>query len=144
MASKYAVALIVFGGMVWAVAGTAFGAMDAACYPSCGSGVAVPGSTAGYPPQALLYLTWDQLYINLYTVAIGLLTIAIGLNAFRRLEKWAWYSILVLVVAGLITTAFDYLSWGGWYTGLLSTLPWLLGLLLSAKDFFPRGTSVSV
>ena len=118
--------------------------MEAVCYPSCGSEVAVPGSTAGYPSQALLYLTWDQLYINLYTVAIGLLAIAIGLKAFRRVQKWAWYSILVLVVAGLITTAFDYLSWGGWYTGLLSTLPWLLGLLLSAKDFFPRGTSVSV
>jgi hypothetical protein len=135
--SKYAVALVVLGGAAWAIAGIAFGAMYAACYPSCGSGVAVPGSVAGYPRQALLYLTWDQFYINLYTTVIGLLAIVICLKAFRRGEKWAWYSILVLGVTGLITSAFDYLSWGGWYTGFLSSLPWLLGLLLSARSFFP-------
>jgi hypothetical protein len=136
--SRYAVALVVLGGAAWTVAGIAFGATAAACYPSCGSGVAAPGSTAGYPPQALLNLTWDQLYINLYAAAIGLLAVVIGLKPFRRGERWAWYSVLVFVVIGVITNVFDYLSWEGWYTGFFAFLPWLLGLLLSAKSFFPR------
>jgi len=136
--SKYAVALVVLGGAAWAVAGIVFGATAAACYPSCGSGVAAPGSIAGYPSQALLNLTWDQLYINLYSSIIGLFAIAIGLKAFRRGERWAWYSILVFVINGTVTNVFDYLSWGGWYTGFFAFLPALLGLLLSVRSFFPR------
>ena len=136
--SKYAVALVVLGGAAWAVAGIVFGATAAACYPSCGSGIAAPGSIAGYPSQALLNLTWDQLYINLYSAIIGLFAIAIGLKAFRRGERWAWYSILVFVINGIVTNVFDYLSWGGWYTGFFAFLPALLGLLLSVRSFFPR------
>jgi len=136
--SKYAVALVVLGGVAWTVAGITFGATAAACYPSCGSGVAVTGSSVGYPPQALLNLTWDQLYINFYAAAIGLIAILVGVKAFRRGEKWAWYAILVFVIVGIGTSIFDYLSWGGWYTGFFSFLPALLGLLLSAKGFFPE------
>lgn len=133
--SKYAIALVVFGGAAWLVAGIAFGAIAAACYPSCGSGVAAPGSIAGYPPQAIIDLTWDQFYINFYAAVIGLLAVVIGLTAFRCGEKWAWFSILVFVLVGVVTNIFDYVSWGGWYTGFFAFLPALLGLLLSAKSF---------
>ena len=135
--SKYAVALVVFGGAAWLIAGIAFGAIAAACYPSCGSGVAAPGSVAGYPAQAIINLTWDQFYINFYAAVIGLLAVIIGLKAFKRGEKWAWYSILVLVVMGAVTNVFDYVSWGGWYTGFFTFLPALLGLLISVRSFFP-------
>ena len=137
--SRYAVALVVLGGAAWTVAGVVFGATAAACFPSCGSGVAVSGSVAGYSVQALTSLTWNQLYINFYAAAIGLFAVLIGIKAFRRGEKWGWYSILFFVVVGVVTSAFDYLSWGGWYTGLFSTLPAVLGLLLSAKGFFGQG-----
>jgi hypothetical protein len=136
--SKYAVALVVLGGAAWAVAGTVFGVIAAECYPSCGSGVAAPGSTVGYSSEALLNLTWDQFYINTYSAVIGLLAVLIGLNAFRRGEKWAWYAVLILVVNGIITNIYDYLSWGGWYTGFFAFLPMLLGLLLSTRRFFSR------
>jgi hypothetical protein len=135
--SKYAVALVVLGGAAWTIAGIAFGVLAAACYPSCGSGVAAPGSVAGYPPQALLNLTWDQFYINFYAGAIGFLALAVGLKAFRRGERWAWYAVLAFGVVGAVTNVFDYVSWGGWYTGFFAFLPALLGLLLSARSFFP-------
>jgi hypothetical protein len=135
-----AVALVVLGGAAWAVAGISFGVLAAACYPSCGSGVAAPGSVVGYPPQALLNLTWNQFYINLYAAVLGFLQVAIGLKAFRRGEKWAWYLMSVFVLNGVITNIFDYVSWGGWYTGFFAFLPALLGLLLSARNFFPGRT----
>ncbi|HUI01240.1 MAG TPA: hypothetical protein VLX56_06390 [Nitrososphaerales archaeon] len=98
-----------------------------------------PGiETTGYPPQAVRYLAWDDLYSDLYIGAIGLLAIAIGLKAFRRAEKWAWYSVLAFALAGFLTGLLDYLSWGGWYTSLFFGLPPLVGLLLSAKSFFQR------
>jgi urea transporter len=140
MVSPYAVGLVVLGGAAWAIAGIAFAAIAAACYPSCGSGVAVTGSAVGLPPQALLNLTWDQLYINFYAASIGLFAILVGVNAFRRGEKWAWYAILGFVVIGVVTSVFDYLSRGRWYTGFFSLLPALLGLLLSVRNFFPATT----
>jgi hypothetical protein len=135
--SKYAVALVVLGGAAWAVAGIAFGVTAAACYPLCGTGVAVQGSTAGYSAQALTSLTWNQFYINFYAAAIGLFAVLIGIKAFRRGERWGWYSVLLFVIVGVVTSVFDYLSWGGWYTGIFSTVPAVLGLLLSARSFFP-------
>jgi hypothetical protein len=135
--SKYAVALVVLGGVAWAVAGVVFWAVAAACYPSCGSGVAAPGGVVGYPSQALIDLTWDQFYINLYATVIGVFAVIIGLKAFRQGKKWAWYFMLIFVINGMITNVFDYLSWGGWYTGFFAFLPSLLGLILSARGFFP-------
>ena len=136
--SKYAVALVVLGGTAWAVAGAAFGAIAAACYPLCGTGVAVPGNAAGYSAQALTSLTWNQFYINFYAAAIGLFAVLVGVKAFRRGERWAWYFVLLFAFVGVVTSLFDYLSWGGWYTGAFSTLPAVLALLLSARSFFPR------
>jgi len=136
--SRYGVALVIVGGGAWLIAGIVFGLVAAACYPSCGSGVVAPGDVAGYSPQALLNLTWDQFYINFYSAALGMLVIAIGLKAFRRGQKWAWYSISVFVIVGVVTNLFDYMSWGGWYTGFFAFLPALLGLLLSANSFFPK------
>jgi hypothetical protein len=135
-----AVILVVAGGAVWVVGGVLYGGLLASCFPSCGSQVLATGSsgTAGYPPQAVRDLAWADLYANLYVVAIGLLAIAIGLRAFRRGEKWAWYSILAFALTGTLTSVLDYLSWGGWFTFFFFGLPALLGLVLSAKSFLRR------
>jgi cytochrome c oxidase subunit IV len=134
--SKYNVALLVANGVVWVIPGVIFGGMVAVAYPSIGSLVKAGVGAAGYPADAVRQLAWDQFYINLYAAVIGLFSIMIGLTAFRRGETWAWFSILVLVLNGLITSVFDYLSWGGWYT-VFASFPALLALLLSTKSFFP-------
>ena len=135
--SKYAVALLVAGGLSWLIAGLFFGGSIAISYFSTGSLVNAGIATPGYSANAVRQLAWDQFYINLYSAVIGLFAIMIGLTAFRRGEKWAWYATLVLVINGLITSVFDYLSWGGWYTIFITSLPALLALLFSAKSFFP-------
>ena len=137
--SKYAAALLVANGILWAVAGAVFGGTVAVAFPSYDSLLkAGIGAVAGYPADAVRQLAWDQFYINLYSVVIGLFAIMIGLTAFKRGEKWAWYATLIFVLNGLITSAFDYLSWDGWYTVFLTSLPALLALLLSTRSFFPR------
>jgi hypothetical protein len=130
----YSVALLVASGLIWVIAGVAFGSLIAVSYLSNGS-LTLAGVHAGYPVDAKRQLVWDQFYINLYTAVIGLFVIIIGLTAFKRGDKWAWYAMLVFVLNGLITSIFDYLSWGGWYT-IFSTLPAILALLLSVRDFF--------
>ncbi len=134
--SKYVVALLVAGGLAWLIAGLFFGGSVAISYFSSGSLANAGIATPGYPAGAVRQLAWDQFYINLYSAVIGLFAIIIGLTAFRQGEKWAWYAILVLVLNGLITSVFDYLSWGGWYTVFATSLPMLLALLFSAKSFF--------
>ena len=136
--SKYAVAFVVAGGVIWVIAAALYGGELVSCFPSCGSAVLASGTTAGYPPQAISNLAWDEFYANLYIAAIGLLAIVIGLKAFRQGEKWAWYAILIFALTGVLTSLFDYLSWGGWYTIFVFGLPPLLGLVLSRKSFFPR------
>jgi hypothetical protein len=128
------------GGAIWVVAALLYGGLLISCFPACGSAVLPSGSsgTAGFPAQAVQDLAWSDLYACLYIAAIGLLAIAIGLTAFRRGEKWAWYSILVFVLAGAVTGLLDYLSWGGWYTSVAFGLPAGLGLLVSARTFFQR------
>jgi len=135
--SKYIVTLLVAGGLLWFIAALFFGVSAAISYFSTGSLVNAGIATPGYSADAVRQVAWDQFYINLYSAVIGLFTIMIGLTAFRRGEKWAWYVTLVLVLNGLITSVFDYLSWGGWYTVFASALPALLALLLSVKSFFP-------
>ncbi len=118
------------------IAGILYGAQVLSCF-SCGSVVTAPGvDTTGYPLSAIHTLAWGDLYSNLYVASIGLLSIAIGLGAFRRGERWAWYSISVFALAGVLTAIIDYASWGGWYTYLFLGLPSLLGLVLSARSFF--------
>jgi hypothetical protein len=110
-ASKYAVGLVAIGGVIWVLSGAFYGVEIVSCFPACGSLALTPGiSTAGYPPQAVRYLAWDDLYSNLYIAAIGLLAIAIGLKGFRHGEKWAWYSILIVALAGVLTGLLDDLS----------------------------------
>jgi hypothetical protein len=141
--SKYAVGFVIAGGVIWVIGAVLYGAMVVSCF-SCGSVVLGPGiATTGYPPSAIRNLAWDDLYANLYVGTIGVLVIAIGLKAFRRGEKWAWYSIAVFVLAGVLTGLLDYLSWGGWYTFLFLGLPSLVGLALSAKSFFPGRSDVA-
>jgi hypothetical protein len=137
--SRYGVAIIVISGVIWVFSAAFYSAQIVSCFPACGSVALPPGiATTGYPPQAVRYLAWDDLYSNLYIGTIGILAIAIGLKAFRRGEKWAWYSILAFALAGFLTGLLDYLSWGGWYTSLFFGLPPLVGLPLSAKSFFQR------
>jgi len=136
--SKYAVALLVMNGILWAIAGAVFGGTVAVAFPSYNSLLkAGIGAAAGYPAAAVRQLAWDQFYIDLYSVVIGLFAIIIGLTAFKRGEKWTWYSTLLFVLNGLITSTFDFLSWGGWYTVFLTSLPALLALLFSIRSFFP-------
>ena len=137
--SKFATALLVANGILWAIAGAVFGGTVAVAFPSYNSLLkAGIGAAAGYPAAAVRQLAWDQFYIDLYSVVIGLFAIIIGLTAFKRGEKWTWYVTLLFVLNGLITSTFDYLSWGGWYTVFLSSLPALLALLLSIRSFFPQ------
>ena len=137
--SKYAAALLVANGVLWAIAGAVFGGTVAIAFPSYNSLLKVGiGAAAGYPAAAVRQLAWDQFYIDLYSVVIGLFAIIIGLTAFKQGEKWAWYATLLFVLNGLITSTFDYLSWGGWYTVFLTSLPALLALLLSTRSFFPQ------
>jgi len=132
--SRYGVALLVASGVIWVIAGVAFGSLIAVAYFQHGS-LALAGVHSGYPADAVDQLAWDQFYINLYTAVIGLFAIVIGLAAFKRGETWAWHAMLIFVLNGLMTSVFDYLSWGGWYT-VFSTLPAILALLLSARGFF--------
>ncbi|MGO8948216.1 MAG: hypothetical protein ACLQUY_11255 [Ktedonobacterales bacterium] len=133
--SRVAVALVVAGGAIWVVSGVLYSAQIVSCF-TCRSVVVAPGvGTTGYPIAAIRSLAWDDLYATVYVVTIGLLAIIIGLTAFRRGEKWAWYAMAAFVLAGVMTSLLDYMSWGGWYTFLflfLGLLP-LLGLALSAK-----------
>ncbi len=94
--SRYAVAFVVAGGIIWVFSAVFYSAEIARCFsnlftgfPSCSS-VVLPSSsgTAGFPPQAVHWLAWDDLYANLYIGAIGLLAIAIGLTGLRRGRKW--------------------------------------------------------
>lgn len=135
------VALVVAGGVIWAVAGVLYGAEVVSCF-SCPEVVLAPGiSAAGYPTEAIHNLAWDDLYANLYVVTSGLLATAIGLRAFKRGERWAWYAIAAFALSGVLTALLDYLAWGGWYTFFFLGLLPLLGLILSARSFFPgRGT----
>jgi hypothetical protein len=136
--SKYAVAFVVTGGIIWVVAAILYGAQIVSCF-SCASVVLAPGVGAtAYPSSAIHNLAWDDLYANLYVGAIGLLAIAIGLKALRRGQKWGWYSVLIFVLTGVLTSFLDYLSWGRWYTFLFLGLPSLLGLVLSANIIFSR------
>ena len=138
--SKYATVLVVAGGMIWVVSGIAYGAIIAACFPSCSSQVLANG-IANYPAQAVRDLAWEDFYSLLYAAVIGLLTISIGLKPFRQGQMWAWYATLIVAVAGILTGLLDYVSWGGWYTFLFLGLPAVLGLVISTPAFFPSERS---
>jgi hypothetical protein len=135
--SKYAVGLVVLGGVVWVISSVVYGAILAFCFPSCGSAALASGSTVGFPPQAVSDLVWEDFYSLLYTATIGIITIAIGLRTFKQGQKWGWYVVLVVVFAAFLTGLLDYLSWGGWYTFLFLGLLPFFGLVLSIRSFFP-------
>ena len=132
---KLAVALVVLGGVIWLLAGVAYGAAVAAC-STCAEWVVADGvDTSTFSPAAVQNLAWADLYATLYLATFGLLAIVIGLTAFRRGEGWAWVAIAIMLLAFLLTAVIDELAWGGWYTFLgLGVVP-LLGLLLSARGF---------
>jgi hypothetical protein len=131
--SKVAVGLVVAGGVIWVGSAVLYSAQIVSCF-TCGSILVAPGvNTSGYPVAALRTLAWGDLYATTYIATLGLLAIILGLTEFKRGEKWAWYAIAVVVLAGVLTGVLDELSWGGWYTFLFLGLPSLLGLLLSAK-----------
>ncbi len=134
--SRYAVALVVLGGVIWVIAALFYSIEVLAC-PTCADVVVAPGvDTTGYSAAAIRTLAWDALYANLYVGTVGLLAIAIGLTAFRRGERWAWVAIAIVALAGILTAVIDELAWGGWYTFLFLGLVPLAGLVLSASSFF--------
>ena len=136
--SRYAVALVVLGGVIWVIAALFYSAEVISC-PTCGDVVVAPGvDTTGYSAAAIRTLAWDDLYANVYVGTIGLLAIAIGLTGFRRGERWAWVAIAVFALAGILTAVIDQLAWRGWFTFLFLGLVPLAGLVLSARDFFGR------
>lgn len=133
---RYAVALVLLGGAMWVFSGVVYGAQVAAC-SSCASVVLPPGvDSSSYSAAALRNLAWDDLYADMYIATVGLLVIAIGTSAFRRGHRWAWYSMVVFVLAAALTSLLDQLSWGGWHTFLFLGMVPLLGVILSAKSFF--------
>ena len=50
---------------------------------------------ASASPKAVAFMTLLFRMYGVYIVAFGLLAIAIGATAFRRGERWAWWSLLV-------------------------------------------------
>ena len=133
---RYAVALVLLGGVIWVFSGVVYGVQVASC-SSCASVVLPPGvDSSSYSAAALRNLAWDDLYADVYIATIGLLVVAIGLSAFRHGHRWAWYSMMVFVLAGALTSVLDQLSWGGWYIFFFLGLVPLLGIILSAKSFF--------
>ena len=133
---RYAVALVLLGGALWVFSGVVYGAQVASC-SSCASVVLPPGvDSSSYSAAAMHNLAWDDLYADMYIATVGLLVIAIGTSAFRRGHRWAWYSMVVFVLAAALTSLLDQLSWGGWHTFLFLGMVPLLGVILSAKSFF--------
>jgi hypothetical protein len=134
---KYAVALVAAGGAIWILEAVVLGALHLSCF-TCGSqfGTSGTGGLVGYPAQAAHDLAWADLYFAMSFGVVGLLVIIISLKAFRRGEKWAWYAILVFVVAGVLNTALDYLELGILASYLVFGVPALLGLVLSFKNVF--------
>ncbi|HVP23595.1 MAG TPA: hypothetical protein VMS77_06755 [Conexivisphaerales archaeon] len=136
--SKYAVAFVVAGGVIWVAGAILYSVQIGSCF-SCASAVVGPGvNTSTFSPAAIRNLAWDGLYANLYVATVGLLAIAIGLRAFRRGETWSWYAVAIFAASGILTAKLDEASWGGWYTFIFLGLPPLLGLTPSAGSFLRR------
>jgi len=135
---RLAVALVVLGGIIWVLSAIAYSVVVVTCF-SCGSAVVAAGiDTSDYSTGAIHTLAWDALYANLYVATVGLLAVSIGLTAFRRGERWAWFAMVVFVLAGLLTAVLDELAWGGWYTFLFLGLLPLLGVVLAARGALRR------
>lgn len=136
--SKYAVGLVVAGGVLWVVGAVTTVIPHLRCF-SCGALFGTSGArgVVGYPTEAARDLAWADIFASLFIATGGILAIAIALNAFRNGERWAWYAILVFVIAGLLNTVLDQLEWGGWFTIVFYGLFPTLGLLLATKSFFP-------
>ncbi len=135
---RIAVAFVVLGGVVWVLAAGFYTAEILAC-PTCADVVVAPGvDTSTYSAAAIQTLAWDALYANLYVATIGLLAIIVGLTGFRRGARWAWFAIIVFVLAGVGTAIVDELAWGGWFTFLFLGLPPLAGLVLASPAFLER------
>ncbi len=155
---RYAVALVVIGGLFLVLLGVGIIIRHLSCSPfPCSQdaelGTSGAGGLVGYPAQAALDLAWADIYWALFVVAFGVLVIAVSLTAFRRGERWAWCAMLVFVATGTFQTIIISLAYSYDLSGsplvvvariyVLSGLPQLLGVLLSAKSVFGKNPPTS-
>lgn len=115
-----------------------------------------PGELAGF---SSLGTTWEQLmvtdpglagyltqlfvFVGASFTVVGILLAAISATAFRQGERWAWYTLWALPPLYVMVIVVDYMSrfphlWQ-FYSIPLALV--LVGLLLSIRRVFPRGTS---
>jgi hypothetical protein len=110
--SKYAVGLVVAGGVLWVVGAVTTVIPHLRCF-SCGALFGTSGArgVVGYPTEAARDLAWADIFASLFIATGG--------------------------IAGLLNTVLDQLEWGGWFTIVFYGLFPTLGLLLATKSFFP-------
>ncbi len=136
--SKYAVGLVVLGGVVWVISSVVYGAILAFCFPSCGSAALASDGPVGFPPQAVSDLVWEDFYSLLYHCDDWNYYDCNRTSVLSNKDKSGagmWY--LWLCSQTFLTGLLDYLSWGGWYTFLFLGLLPFFGLVLSIRSFFP-------
>lgn len=94
----------------------------------------------GFSPALLDSIVLKMQWYGVYALSYGLITWVIALIPYRKGEKWAWYSILV--VGAISVSVLLVLT----YTGLPSMLPivslavilWIAGLALPAKEILGK------
>jgi len=93
-----------------------------------------------FSPGLLDSIVLKMQWYGVYALSYGLMTCVIALIPYRKGERWAWYSILVV---GAISVS---VLLGLTYTGLPSMLPivslavilWIAGLALPAKEILGK------
>ncbi len=90
-------------------------------------------------PQAVDFVHWLTQEWGMVQIFGAILVIAISLKAFRKGEKWAWYTMWLLPIAWGLTA---YMIWP-WGDGLVPlSLAFLVlslvGLFLPYRKFFPN------
>ena len=132
---NYAWLFVVVGGLIWLAYGAVF---------SSGVDIAFHnGPPSAYSAQALNDLTSATRLLGVLLIAGGVFLVAIGYKAFRRGEKWAWYTVATVPFIGVLVTYVVYLGNGGvtptvWISFPTFGLFPLLGLLFSFRSIFPR------
>ncbi len=84
----YAWGLVVVGGLIWLAYGLFFTTdVDLAFHN---------GPPSAYSAQALNELTNATRLFGVIIMQGGILLLALGLKAFRKGEKWAWYTVATI------------------------------------------------
>ncbi len=85
---KYAWGLAVAGGLIWVL----FGLVISLLPGDPGNRVFFTGDPSSYSTQATNDLIYAARLVGVLILVAGLLLSAIGLTAFKRGDKWGWYS----------------------------------------------------